>query len=677
MNTGKPETEGNRASHAWDVSGSGQGVGAAASSVAVQCDPYDTPPGTFDDRLAAILVGRGLATVAQVNDARAATRTLALPLGRILQARDLISEAELLSALSQLYGTAIVDLHSDAPDPALAGSVPAERAIGAEAIPWRRAGSALVVATARPDLLTQLEQDLPPGMRLLPVLASREKIASAQHDAYGAKLAREAEGRAPEEHSCRVWNPRSLAGRAYLVAMLLAALAVLQPGVAIVGAMGLAILVYAANLTLKLLSLGATLIGKRPPRPEGAAPTLLRLPVVTVLVPLYREAEIASHLVRRLARLDYPPERLDVILCVEEDDAITSAALAATHLPPHIRAIRVPPGTPRTKPRALNYALNYARGTIIGIYDAEDRPDPDQITRIVHRFAEVAPNVACLQGQLDYHNSTHNWIARMFTVEYASWFRVLLPGVQRLGLVVPLGGTTLFLRREVLEAVGGWDAHNVTEDAELGLRLARAGHRTEIVETTTFEEANAAIRPWIRQRSRWLKGYLVTWATAMRRPVSLWRDLGTWRFLGLQVQILSAVLGFFLAPLLWSFGIKLFGLSHPLDPYMPPAWYPPLFATMLFGTGVTFLVALVGCRAPHLRRQRVFAPLMEFYYILGIAAAWRAVFETLFRPFFWAKTEHGQFGGNAEIEAGDTSQPRPPQSFSASSLSRTTKAMDR
>ncbi|AHM04435.1 Glycosyl transferase, group 2 family protein [Roseibacterium elongatum DSM 19469] len=656
-------------------SGADDACGAVARSPAGSGDND-----RLDDRLAALLIGRGHSTHAQVAAAREAGRSLSLPIGQILRARGHLSEAELLSALAQLWHTTIVDLESEPPDPELASRVSPAQAIAAEAIPWRRAGSAIVIATARPDLLATLGAAFPHGTHLVPVLAGRDQIVAAQCTLYGHALAREAEGRAPETTSCRTWRPQAMTRAGLAMAALIVVAGVLFPGPLMLFLMGCAGIVFLCNLALKLLVVAAMLTRPRAPAtdPAGARLAVLRPPVVTLLVPLFHEATVATHLVQRLARLHYPPERLDILLCVEAEDDVTARALAATRLPPHMRAITVPEGQPRTKPRALNYCLNYARGDIVGIYDAEDLPEPDQIARVVQRFAEVGPEVACLQGQLDYYNSAHNWIARMFTMEYASWFRVLLPGVQRLGLVVPLGGTTLFLRSDALERLGGWDAHNVTEDAELGLRLARAGYRTEIVETTTFEEANAAIRPWIRQRSRWLKGYLVTWAAAMRQPFALWRDLGTWRFVGVQAQFLAAVLGFLLSPLLWSLGIKAAGFAHPLDRYMPEGWYPPLFAVMLLGAGLTMAVALLGCRAAHLRHHRIYAPLMEVYYILGIAAAWRAVFETLVRPFFWAKTAHGQFGGTHPLA--DTvrdRQQRPDQSCSASSLRRTTNAMDR
>lgn len=418
-------------------------------------------------------------------------------------------------------------------------------------------------------------------------------------------------------------------------------------------AFSFAVAVFVANCALKFTAFAQSLRAAHLADTSPSAPTVesqfLHLPTVSILVPLFREPEVAGALVDRLCQIDYPRERLDILLCVEEDDPLTLAALRGGSLPPWMRAVIVPRGHPQTKPRALNYALNYARGDIVGIYDAEDRPEADQLHKVVQRFAEVPANVACLQGRLDYYNARHNWLASLFTIEYAAWFRVLLPGVQRMGLVVPLGGTTLFLRRNVLEKVGAWDAHNVTEDAELGLRIARAGYQTQIVDTTTYEEANAAALPWIRQRSRWLKGYLMTWGAAMRRPDLLWRDLGTWRFVGLQVQFLGAVLGFLLAPLLWSFTLKPFGIWHPLDAVLSPLGYGLLATVMLTGLVGSIAVSFYACRTAHLRHLRLIAPLVEPYYLFGTIAAWVGLFELMARPFFWAKTTHGGFGA-AELE---------------------------
>lgn len=604
------------------------------------------------EQLSTLLRLRGGASVAQLDAALAAQRCTPLSFGQVLTTQGVITEAELLSALGVIYGVGIADLSNAPPPTDLGQFLPAKTAIATEAVIWHRTGSAFVMATSRPDLMDVVRAALPDGQRVVIALAARAQIVEAQRNVYGTTLARIAEGRAPASSSCRTWHGGTVARS--ILAMVIASVAVILLAPVMFGAFlfGLAFLVFLANCILKFTALAHSLRAATQEPNTSDAPSLrarfLQQPTVSILVPLLREPEVAGALVDRLGQIDYPRERLDVIVAVEEDDPLTLSALRSGTLPPWMRAVIVPRGSPQTKPRALNYVLNYARGSIVGIYDAEDRPEADQIKRVVARFAEVPISVACLQGRLDYYNARHNWLSRLFTVEYAAWFRVLLPGVQRMGLVVPLGGTTVFLRRQVLEEVGAWDAHNVTEDAELGLRLARAGYETQIVDTTTFEEANAAVVPWIKQRSRWLKGYLMTWGAAMRHPRALWRDLGPKRFIGLQVQFMGAVLGFLTAPLLWTFMLKPFGFWHPLDSVMSPLTYGLLAVVMVTGLIGSIFVSIYACRAPHLRHLRPIAPLVEPYYLFGTIAAWIGVFELMARPFFWAKTSHGDFGGKTK-----------------------------
>jgi cellulose synthase/poly-beta-1,6-N-acetylglucosamine synthase-like glycosyltransferase len=616
--------------------------------------------------LEAVLLARGAVDAQALARAQAARHALDLPLGDILLAHGALSEAELLSAQSEEHGMGIADLTGLRHDPRLARGLAAEAALRLDAVPISRDGRIFVVATSRPDraeaILAALS--LPQGHRAVVSLASRAGITTAQIALYGERLARLAEGQAPQDQSCRGWRPRA-AGRVLMAILAVALLAAaLWPGAMVVTAFGLALLVYALNTLLKAAAFAATLRADASGLPidtTPAPPGPWSRPVVSLLVPLYREPEIASTLLRRLQRLDYPRERLDVLFVVEEDDTLTRDVLARSRLPSWLRVIPVPAGHPRTKPRALNFALGFAKGEIIGIYDAEDRPDPDQIEKVARRFARLGPDAACLQGRLDYYNAGHNLLSRLFAIEYAVWFRVLLPGVQRLGLVVPLGGTTLFLRRAALDRVGGWDAHNVTEDAELGLRLARHGYRTEILETTTFEEANAAVLPWIRQRARWQKGYLLTWASAMRAPRGLRRDLGTVRFCAMQVQILGAVAGFLVAPLLWTLMVKPFGIAHPLDAAVGPMGYGVLATVFVASVCLSVAIALRATRVDHLRRLRPFIPLAEVYFLLATVSSWRALVEALLRPFWWAKTTHGGFGGlGGAGEARLSAPPAPP-----------------
>lgn len=609
--------------------------------------------------VADLLLAQGLVSSDAVASAQAAAGRLDMPVADILVVRGLVDALWVSAARAAVYGLGLSDLSHLRPDPSLAPFIDPATALRLGAVPIRRSYGQVVVAIADPGRAAALLAAIDPGTPVTLTVAPIDQITAAQVTLYGPRLARLAEGRAPEQVSCRNWHREHNVERVALAGLFGAGVALVHPGTVGAGLCLLALVVFFFNMTLKIAALAATLRNRVAHHADHIAPLRpLNLPVVSLLVPLYRERDIASTLIARLGKLDYPPERLDVILITEADDTTTNQALAACDLPPWMRCVAVPHGHPRTKPRALNFALNFARGEVVGIYDAEDRPEPDQIARVAARFAELPSRVACLQGRLDYYNATHNPLARAFTIEYASWFRVLLPGVRRLGLFVPLGGTTVFIRRAALEQVGGWDAHNVTEDAELGLRLARHGFDTEIVETTTFEEANAAVLPWIRQRSRWQKGYLMTWAAAMRRPRALWRDLGAWRFLGFQVQLLCAVLGFLLAPLLWTFIIKPFGAPHPLDAVLTPVQFGALAVMMVASLLLSMAISWAATRDAHLRRHRRWIPFVELYHGLGTFAAWTAAIEMIGRPFFWRKTEHGRFGGDEA--AVTTTRPVPP-----------------
>jgi glycosyltransferase XagB len=369
----------------------------------------------------------------------------------------------------------------------------------------------------------------------------------------------------------------------------------------------------------------------------------LHPPVVTLLIALYREADIAHRLIARLSKLDYPHDRLDVILAVEDDDSITRAALKTVDLPHWMRIVTVPQGQLRTKPRALNHAMIFARGSIIGVYDAEDAPDPAQLREVVARFEQAPPEVACLQGILDFYNPRFNWLSRCFTVEYAAWFRVMLPGLARLGLVLPLGGTTLFFRRDVLEKLGGWDAHNVTEDADLGLRLARHGYRTELIQTVTAEEANCRLVPWIRQRSRWIKGYMMTWAVHMRNPLVLLRQLGWKRFVGVQVLFLGSISQALLVPVMWSLWAFAFGFGHPAMEIVNPALFLPITCVLLSMEAISISINMYGMALRGQGIKPLWVLSAYFYFPLAAFAAYKALYEVFARPFYWDKTSHGHF----------------------------------
>ncbi|MGA0541578.1 glycosyltransferase [Neotabrizicola sp. VNH66] len=553
-----------------------------------------------------------------------------------------LSEDQRLSLAEACFGTRRLRPAEMTPDSRLIARYGALNCLRQGLLPVRRAGGLVLVATSEPERFADRRAGLAAalGGRVAMVLASTVQIEAALLQACGPELARVAESRVRLDESCRTWGGPDLRAGALALVMAFAGMAFFDPilpGLILVVAAVLALL---SGFVLKLAALRAAL---RPPPKEPPPPLIARLPVVSVMVALFREGDIAARLVERLSRLDYPRDLLDIVLVVEEQDHLTRNALAVADLPGWMRTVAVPHGAVKTKPRALNHALDQCRGSIIGIYDAEDAPEPDQIRKVVTRFHSRGPQVACLQGRLDYYNPCTNWISRCFTLEYAAWFRVLLPGVARLGLMVPLGGTTLFFRRPVLEELGGWDAHNVTEDADLGIRLFRRGYRTEILDTVTYEEANCRPVAWVKQRSRWIKGYMMTWAVHMRNPVLLCRQIGFRRFAGFQVQFLATLLSQLLAPVIWLFWLQPFGLDHPMTGPVPWALAMTVAVMFFLSTLLDMAVTLIARRRAGHRFSPLWILAQHAYFPLATLAAYKALREMITAPFYWDKTSHGHF----------------------------------
>jgi glycosyltransferase XagB len=586
-----------------------------------------------------------------------------LPLADVLIRQGGLDHGRVIAVQADLLALPLVNPLRDPADPTLLGDIGAHEYLRLAALPWRRINGICVVLTSRPQDWPQIAAQLAPHLGPLRMALARDTdLTAALQGQHRAALVMRAETLVAADQSCRDWRG-ARGGLVILTGLVI--LAVLEPQMMITALVIAALAVMVLSTALKL---AATLAGFRARTPVAPALSSADLPVITMLVPLYRETAIAAHLLARLGALRYPRALLDICLVLEEDDTTTRDTLARTRLPGWMRAITVPQGGIKTKPRALNYALPFARGSLIGVWDAEDAPDPDQLHIVAAHFAAADPQTACLQGVLDYYNPLANWLTRCFTIEYAAWFRVLLPGMARLGLVVPLGGTTLFFRRAVLETLGGWDAHNVTEDADLGLRLARRGYRTALIPSTTQEEANGRIWPWVRQRSRWLKGYGITYLVHMRAPRQLLADLGLWRFIGVQVLFLGTLAQFVLAPALWSLWLVPLGYDHPFHQWAAPA----LFRTVTWGFIIAeifgLIVNLCGLWYAGKLRLAGWALTLPLYFPLGALAAYRGISELVTRPFYWDKTAHGILMPPCNHSAASTA--------SASSFNRVTNAAE-
>jgi len=378
------------------------------------------------------------------------------------------------------------------------------------------------------------------------------------------------------------------------------------------------------------------------------------LPVYTILVPLYREANMLASLMAALARLDYPAAKLDIKLILEAVDIETVALARKLRLPGNVEIVVVPDLHSRTKPKALNYALPLARGEYLVIYDAEDRPERDQLRKAIAAFQEGPPNLACLQAKLNLYNASDNWLTRQFTIEYDALFEGLLPALDRLQLPIPLGGTSNHFRVSALRWLMAWDAFNVTEDADLGTRLARSRYRCHMLDSTTFEEAPPKLSSWFKQRTRWLKGYMQTWFVHMRQPARLWCELGPAGFLSFQVMIGGTVLSALVHP--WFYALAAFDVANGVFLASPAGWLGLpfwLFASLGLGAGylASMLLAVLALKRRSARDLLSQVPLMPFYWLLISGAAYRAAWQFVTDRFTWEKTAHGLSRGTKRAAA--------------------------
>jgi cellulose synthase/poly-beta-1,6-N-acetylglucosamine synthase-like glycosyltransferase len=369
------------------------------------------------------------------------------------------------------------------------------------------------------------------------------------------------------------------------------------------------------------------------------------LPTYTVLVPAYHEAEVVRHLVANIGRFEYPVDRLEVLLLIEADDIETIDAVRDEDPGPQFRLVAIPPAEPRTKPKALNFGLTLARGELVAVYDAEDEPDPLQLRRAAVALRRLGPSVGCLQAKLTYSNPDQNLVTRWFTIEYAMWFTFFLPGLASMNAPIPLGGTSNHFRRVVLRSLGGWDPYNVTEDADLGIRMAREGYQIKVLESYTLEEANSDIVNWVKQRSRWYKGYLQTFLVHMRSPRALRRELGWPGLVHFCVFVGGTPVLAFLNPLFW-FMTAVWFIVHPafIQRIFPaPEYYVGLLCWAL-GNFLLCYLTLLSCRITRRGDLLWAALLVPVYWLLMSIAAAKAAWQLVSSPTFWEKTVHGLYG---------------------------------
>jgi hypothetical protein len=366
------------------------------------------------------------------------------------------------------------------------------------------------------------------------------------------------------------------------------------------------------------------------------------LPVYTILIPAYKEAPVIGTLIQSLKRLDYPEDKLDIILLLEENDKETLQAAKIEKPPVSWRFLILPDSIPKTKPKALNYGLKFAKGEYLTIYDAEDMPEPDQLKKAVAAFRNTGDdNYICFQARLNYFNKNENFLTRMFTLEYSGWFDCLLPGLDRANLPIPLGGTSNHFDVKKLREIGAWDPFNVTEDADLGIRASTEGYKVGVIDSTTYEEANSNLKNWIRQRSRWVKGYIQTMLVHSRNPLKTMRAMGFWRWFSYNLLIGGTPSSFLFYPIMWLLFAGSFFIPVIKNIYIPaPILYLAWF-NLFIGNGLVIMIAVMGLAAKKhydLIPYTLFCPV---YWLLQSVGAYKGVWQLLTKPFYWEKTTHG------------------------------------
>ncbi|MGI8419920.1 MAG: glycosyltransferase family 2 protein [Candidatus Levyibacteriota bacterium] len=368
-------------------------------------------------------------------------------------------------------------------------------------------------------------------------------------------------------------------------------------------------------------------------------------PVYTILCPLYKEWQVVPQFAKALSNMDYPKDKLQAILLLEEDDHETIKKVQELHLPPYFETVVVPDSKPKTKPKASNYGLKFARGEYTVIYDAEDVPDPLQLKKAIIAFKKAGSKVICIQAKLNFYNPHQNLLTRVFTAEYSLWFDLVLTGLQSIHAPIPLGGTSNHFHTQDLHKLKGWDSFNVTEDADLGMRLVKHGYRTAVIESITLEEANSSLKNWFGQRSRWIKGYIQTYFVHMRNPSEFIRTWNEPHYITFQLVIGGKVMSMFINPMLWLITICYFvfraKIGSFIDSFFPaPVLYMGVIS-LLLGNFLYAYYYMVGC-VKHGHDELVkYIFLVPFYWLAMSIAAWIAVYRFIVAPHYWSKTKHG------------------------------------
>jgi len=598
-------------------------------------------------QLGQMLLRAGLITPVQLEIALRQQANWGSRLGDILLGMGWVKALDFYQVLAKHFGLDFVNLLNEPADDTLFISTEYNDYAQHLYLPWQRRNGVLWVATADPTS-PHLAERWGGREDVRFVVTSRFDIVWELQRVAGEEFSQDAVyylSNFSPEHSARiVVTPEQKRGMVALLAGGLAAFAWFPLAVTIiVNSFVNIFLLFSFIFRTALCWMSCSdEIGQSISKEEVAALRDEDLPVYTILVPMYKEPNVLPILTAALKSMDYPRSKLDIKLVLEENDIETIEAAKALGLAAIFEIVRVPHCLPKTKPKACNYAMRLARGEYLTIYDAEDKPEPDQLKKVLAAFHKLGGKTACIQAHLNYFNAEENWLTRMFTLEYSLWFDMFLPALDHLHVPIPLGGTSNHFDLKKLREVGGWDPFNVTEDADLGLRFAALGYHVGVVNSVTYEEANSHLGNWVRQRSRWIKGYIQTWLVNMRHPVKLLGKVGWKGFLSFQLFVGGSILSGLSYPfLVVPFIFWLLSHTSLLHPFFPPAVLLISMANLIVGNSCLIYLSMLAVAKRRHAELLPYALTVPGYWLLQSVAAYKAMWQLITNPFYWEKTDHG------------------------------------
>lgn len=595
------------------------------------------------------LIETGVIDVRDLEEALRTQKRSGGRIGAVLRSNDLVTQTDIAGALAAQYNLPYFDLANADIDPETIRAIPEEIARTEQVLPILITPQTALLGVVDPGNLvgiTRAAEYLDHEVETVVVTPDdlENALESAYRFDYLNTSAFDLMSRTPENSASRVLTPNQKVF--FIVLLVVIALGLLLNWIGT-----LSILISFCTVFYTLFSAYRIYLIQRALSSHLEIPVEQEeidalddrtLPVYSILTPLYREKEVLPVLVESIRRLDYPKVKLDVLILLEEDDEETVQAARAMNLPSHFRIIVVPDGNPKGKPKALNYGLLHARGEYVVIYDAEDTPDVQQLKHAVVIFEKTDESLCCIQGKLNYYNRDQNLLTQWFTIEYSMWFDLLLPGLNATDAPIPLGGTSNHFRVRQLQELGAWDPYNVTEDADLGVRLYKAGYSTAVMDSTTYEEANSEFFNWINQRSRWVKGYIQSYLVHMRHPIELWRSLGPKAFMSFQLIVGGTFFGFLINPVFWLLTTLWFTLHlHFIEVVFPTAIFYIASLGLYLGNFSFTYINVAGClrrRYYHLVKYALLSPI---YWGMMSIAAWKGFLQLFYKPFYWEKTKHG------------------------------------